>query len=150
MKMLRGIAIGFMMVLFVVMLGCSSIQNGIIPCNIDPANGEYAGEKMTSWMPWTTIWDSDRLAAKMKFLHEANLIELERAAEDDTRYYGFLKDAMILDRGNATEFRDAVFSPKGPGGMLASALLPFGLGAFLITKPGDKKKIKELENGKKV
>ena len=52
----------------------------------------------------------------MKFLHESNLIELDRAKENDVRYYGFLNDALILDRKDAVEIQSALFDPTGPIG----------------------------------
>jgi hypothetical protein len=144
-KLLVGVLVLFLVAIF----GCAAVQNAVIPMYINPEVGEYTGECMISWMPWTSIWDGDRLAAKMKFLHEANLIELERAAEDDTKYYGFLTDAMILDRQDAVALKSAVFSPSGPLGMLLTGLPMFGLGAMLISKPEDKKKITALQNGSK-
>lgn len=147
-KMLVGVLILFV----VALVSTSCIQDAVTPMYIDPEVGEYAGEDMTSWLPWTTIWDGDRLAAKMKFLHESNLIELERAAENDVRYYGHLNGALILSRTDATTIRDAVFSPDGPLGALLLGLPTFGLGALLMSKPDDRRKIKELEtklNGNK-
>ena len=140
--------VGVLVLFVVVLIGTSCIQNAVTPCYIDPEIGEYTGEDMTSWMPWTSIWDADRLAAKMKFLHESNLIELDRAKENDTRYYGFLNNALILSRADAVEVQNAIFDPSGPVGMLLAGLPMFGLGAMLIRKPGDGKLIKELENGK--
>ena len=140
--------VGVLILLLVTLVSTSCIQDAIIPMYIDPEVGVYAGEDMTSWMPWTTIWDGDRLAAKMKFLHDSNLIELDRAKENDIRHYGFLNDALILDRENAVVLKNTVFSPEGPLGMLLLGLPTFGLGALLIRKPGDKKVIEELRNGK--
>lgn len=140
--LLVGVLISFV----VVLMGTSCIQDAVTPMYIDPEVGEYTGEDMTSWMPWTTIWDGDRLAAKMKFLHDSNLIELDRAKENDTRYYGFLNDALILNRADAVAIKGAVFDPSGPLGMLLTGLPLFGLGAMLVRKPGDTKLITELQN----
>lgn len=145
----QKLLVGCLVLFVVAMLGCSALQNAVIPMYIDPEIGVYTGEEMTSWMPWTTIWDADRLSAKMKFLHEANLIELERAAEDDIRHYGFLNDALILDRADATVIKSAIFSPEGPIGMALPLLLGGSLGGLLFSKPGDKKRIKELEDARK-
>lgn len=145
----QKLLVGVFVLLLIAIFGCASMQNVVTPMYINPEVGEYTGEEMTSWMPWTTIWDGDRLAAKMKFLHESNLIELERAAENDIRHYGFLNNALILNRKDAVEVRDAAFSPTGPGGLLLAGLPMLGIGAMCISKPGDKKKIKELENGKR-
>lgn len=144
----QKLLVGGLVLLVITIIGCSSVQNAVTPCYINPDVGEYTGEGMTSWMPWTTIWDADRLAAKMEFLHDANLTELARAAEDDIKYYGFLNEALILDRANAVTIKEAVFDPSGSVGMLLAGLPMFGLGALLIRKPGDNKLIKELENGK--
>ena len=144
----QKILVGVLVLFLVAVFGCAAVQNAVTPQYINPEVGEYTGESMTSWMPWTTIWDGDRLAAKMTFLHEANLIELTRAAEDDTKYYGFLNDALILDRQDAVALKAAVFSPTGPLGMMLSGLPLLGIGAMCISKPGDKKLIAELQNGK--
>ena len=141
----QKLLVGVLVLFVVALVSTSCIQDAVIPMYINPDVGEYAGENMTSWLPWTTIWDGDRLAAKMKFLHEANLIELERAAEDDTKYYGFLNDALVLDRADAVTIKNAVFSPEGPLGMLLLGLPTFGLGAMLMSKPSDKKRIADLE-----
>ena len=141
----QKLLVGVLILFVVTLVSTSCIQDAVTPCYIDPDIGEYTGDNMTSWLPWTSIWDADRLAAKMKFLHDANLTELERAAEDDTKYYGFLNDALILDRADAVIIKNTVFSPEGPLGMLLSGLPMFGLGAMLLSKPSDKKRIAELE-----
>ncbi len=141
----QKVLVGVLVLFLAALISCASVQDAVAPMYIDPEVGEYTGESMTSWMPWTSIWDGDRLAAKMKFLHEANLTELTRAAEDDTKYYGFLNDALILDRQDAVALRSAVFSPDGPLSMLLIGLPTFGLGALLVSKPEDKKRLVELE-----
>ena len=145
----QKLLVGVLVLFVAALVSTSCIQDAVTPCYIDPDIGEYTGDNMTSWLPWTSIWDADRLAAKMKFLHDANLTELERAAEDDTKYYGFLNDALILDRADAVIIKNTVFSPEGGLGSLLLAGSGFGLGSLLISKPEDKKRIVELENGGK-
>ncbi len=146
----QKLLVGVLVLFVVTLIGTSCIQDAVTPQYIDPEVGVYAGEDMTSWMPWTTIWDGDRLAAKMRFLHDSNLIELDRAKENDIRYYGFLNDALVLDRQDAVAIKSAVFDPAGPLGVLLTGLPLFGLGALLIRKPGDTKVIEELKNNKEV
>jgi len=114
-----------------VILGCSAFQDGVTPCYIPPEVIESTGSEipLISWMPFTSLFDAKYVKAKLKFqyLLHTNLMEASIFASE--------------------QFQQTLFSPEGPIGLLLPTLMGGTLGAFLISKPGDKKKIVELENG---
>lgn len=149
MTKIQKVVIGLSVLLLVALIGCTSFQSAFAPMYIDPDVGEYTGEEMTSWFPWTSIWDGDRLMKKMIFLHTATLLELERAAEDEISHVSFLTDSLVLSRKDAVEFRDSVFNPEGAMGLLLPTLLGGTIGGLLIRRPQDTKEIEKLKNGNK-
>lgn len=135
-------------VILVVMFGCSAFQDGITPAYIEQDAAKYAGLiDITEFLPYTTLWDAKKLDRLMDHVHQTNQMDLARMLEDDNVKYGFLKDATVSHIQSAVAFQDTFFNPTGPIGMLVPALTAGTLGAFLISKPSDKKKIEELKNG---
>lgn len=122
----------------VTILGCASFQDAITPCYISPEALEYANEKPTSILPITTLLDAKRVSMKMDYVHSLNQLS-------DTMYYEFLREVNSFHMGASKKFQAAVFSPIGPIGLLVPTITAGTLGALLISKPDDKKKIKELE-----
>lgn len=121
-----------------VMLGCASFQDAITPCYIEPATLKYADANATTFLPFTTLFDAERVDRKMDFVHQWNQTK-------DNMQYGFLKGLNAFHIGAAEEFQTALFSPEGPIGLMLPTVMGGTLGALLISKPDDKKKIVELE-----
>lgn len=142
----RGIVLVASIIL-VVFLGCSAMMDGVTPCHIDERVGTYTEEEMTSYMPFTSLWDAKRLNREMDRMHELNNKELIRLAEDNDDLYMFLKESHSINMAGSQEFQDNVFNPTGPIGAMILATTGIGIGALGISKPGDRKKIVELENG---
>ena len=63
----------------------------------------------------------------------------------DKLKYDYLKGGMRFYIGAGEETKAALFSPTGPIGMLLPTSLAGTAAALLVSKPSDKKKIKELE-----
>lgn len=134
-------------VILVTVLGCSAWMEGVVPTYCDPPAIEYSKTKPKVFTPYTSLWDARRIKREMEFMHLSEQTRIARDMEDDQMRYRHLNDAMQTNIASAEELRNTLFSPTGPVSML-SAALGLGLGAFLIPRPSDKKRIKELENGK--
>lgn len=129
----------------VVIFGCAAMMDAVTPCFIEPDAIIYADEVPTSFMPFTSLWDAERIDYKMNYVHILNQKALERLMEDDNLEYSFLIDKSVIHQVGAREFQKAVFTPDGLIGLLIPTLCTGTLCATLISKPGDKRKITELE-----
>lgn len=142
-KLLVGVLVLFMITL----VGSSCVQDLIVPAYIDENAIAYSGEEPTMFTPYTSLWDLQRIERSVDHVHFRTQKEIVRMAEDDSGHYGYLKEAMLIGVMSAQELKSAIFSPSGPLGALLIGLPTFGLGAMLISKPEDKKKITALQNG---
>ncbi|UCE06523.1 MAG: hypothetical protein JSW07_00325 [bacterium] len=113
---------GLIALLFV-SAGC--VQDAITPCYIPPELIEVYGDNLWSPVPYTTLWDAERIVRKTYFLLEG------------------LNISMI----GAREFQRNVFNPTGPLGLLAVGGPLFAAGAYGVSKPKDRKEIEKLKNG---
>ncbi len=148
-KKLETLIVGVVAVILITFLGCSAMQDGMTPCFIEPDAIEYTGEKPTSFMPFTSLWDAERIEARLDYRHQLNQIAYVRLMEDDNLRVSFLKDKSTIHMAGAREFQKTVFSPAGPVGLLVSGLGFGTLGAILIKRPGDKSK-KEVDLEKSI
>jgi len=121
----------------VVFIGCSSVQDLIIPSYISPAAIDYVDANVPILTPYTSLFDAKTIDRKMDYVHLLNSMTEEAR-------YKFLKSELAFHIGVSEEFQQAIFSPEGPIGLLFPTLLGGSLGALLIKRPGDKSK-KELE-----
>lgn len=125
-----------------VMFGCSAFQDVITPTYVSEEAAEWAGvsTKTFEFMPYTSLWDAKRLGKAIDYK-----LTIEKIKG------GYYKSVTNLSIFAGEEFKTTVFSPEGPVGLLLPTLLGGTLGAMLISKPGDKKQIKDLEvkNGTK-
>jgi hypothetical protein len=128
-----------------IILGCSFVQDSVTPCYINPEQIEYTGAEATSLVPYTTLADARRITAQMNYLHTETQIGFTRLQEDDIRKVNYLQERATLYQAQAEEFKSIVFDPEGPIGLLLPAGLGTLMGATLISKGSDKKKIAELE-----
>ncbi len=127
-------------VMILILLGCSSAQDAITPCWIPERMGEYTGEPMKLFMPYTTIADAKRLAEFMAYESETRQIDFMRLSEDDIRYVDMMQKIQRGHLRRAAELKQELFSPTGTGSILLG-MLPAGiLGSVLIRRPGDVKK----------
>ncbi|MBA7655561.1 hypothetical protein ES703_63467 [subsurface metagenome] len=125
-------------VLLIVLLGCASLQDVVTPCWISQDVLNYADANGTSVLPWTTLFDAKRVAAKMDFAHSLRQMS-------DRMKYTYLKGISQFHIAGAEELKVSLFSPTGPLALIVPTGLAATAGALLFSKPTDKKKIKELE-----
>ncbi len=109
--------------------GCSSFQDVLTPCYIpeEVIESTDVNIPLIPHMPYTSLFDARYVKTKM--------------------YYRYLLyDNLMTGSIQASEkFQSMVFSPTGPIGLMFPTLMGGTLGALLISKPDDKKKIVELE-----
>ena len=148
-KKLETLIVGVIALVLITFFGCSAMQDAITPCHIEPDAIEYSKEKPTSFVPFTTIWDAERVNYRVDYVHQLTQIACARMAEDDVLKVNFIKDKSTIHLAGAREFQETVFSPTGPVGLLVSGLGFGTLGALLIKRPGDKSK-KEVDLEKSV
>lgn len=150
MKKWEKLLLALCITILIALVGCASFQDVITPCIVDEDVAEYADEPATTIFPWSTLWDAGRIKKKMDYVHQMNQIMLDRQIEDDNLKYAYLLDAHQVHLQDAAQFRDSLFNPQSPLGMLLPAGLGLTVGGMLIPRSKDKKKIVELEkaNGK--
>jgi hypothetical protein len=162
---MKNFIIGIVSVLLFVILGCASIQDAVIPCNVEPGIINYVQTtdpcfSPTSIIPYTSLNDSRRTTAYFNFFHIKNQTAWERLKIDDNMYYDFATSRQSLNEENAIALGNQIFSPGGLLGLLAPALMGGTLGALLIKRPQDltpqqvketfytEDEVKALTNGK--
>ena len=131
----------------VVMFGCAGLQDIVTPCHIDKAAIEYAGTEATSYLPWTTIWDSRRVLAYMNYMHTQTQIAYERLQQDDSLTHAFLLNGVEVNLADAVGLQEQLFDPAGPIGLALPMLFGGTLGALFIPRKREKDLEKQL-NGK--
>ena len=148
MNLMQKILVLICSAILITVLGCSAWMDGLTPAYIDPVAIEYADANSTVFTPYTSLWDARRIKRELDFKHATNQQALFRTIEDDKTRYAFLNEAMQINISSAEELRDTLFSPTGPVSLLFAAVPGLALGAYLIPRPTDRKRIAELENGK--
>lgn len=139
-KKLKALIITICAIGLVALFGCSAVMDLATPCHIEPELIEYVDEEPTSYLPFTTLWDADRLSAKFDYLHQVKQIDYQRLAEDDNIFVDYITSVQSKHVVGAKQFQKTVYTPNGPVGLLATTLFGGTIGAILIPRPGDKKK----------
>lgn len=138
MSKIEKLVVGFCLLFLVAFIGCAGVQNAITPTYIPEETIIYSGAEVPRWPSlYTNINDAEYVLKRIEYVRSLNDIE-----------YAFIKDDLQTHLTNAKQLRDTVFDSSGPIGMLLPALSGLGLGSLLISKPGDKKEIEKLKNGK--
>lgn len=114
------------------MFGCSAFQDLATPCHIDERAIEYSDVEPTSYLPWTTLWDAQRLRKEIIFRHDGLQNIYRRLQEDDNMLVGHVLDVLDVSVADAGTFKDKVFNPSGPIGMLLPTLFGGTIGAMFI------------------
>ncbi len=122
-----------------VFFGCAAFQKVLTPCYVNPASADYANTETTSVLPWTTLWDMERIDIKMDYVHMTNQVK-------DKMLYEFLKTGNRVSIMASEELQSTIFSPAGPIGLIFPTIFGGTLGALLLKRPGDKSP-KEVANG---
>ena len=136
MKWIKKLPMVLVGLLLLALLGCSAMLDAITPCYIPPMTIEYAKAEPTTFMPFTTLWDSQRIDRLAAWEFQKEQIK-----------YGFIKELSQIHQFAAKELQTKFMMPAISGLMSMGAL---GVGWFGMSKPSDKKKIIEIEakNGK--
>lgn len=145
---LSKLVIPFLVLVLVAMFGAGCFQELLIPTYTEPQAIKYGGEETTggkSFLPWTTLWDARRIARQMKYQHGLVVKGLVRQIEDDADAYNYIRKQHVLNIQAAEDFKDTIFSPTGPIGLLVPTLAAFGIGAMGVTRPKDKRKLKDKD-----
>jgi len=116
------------------MFGCSALQDVLTPTYIDKKAAEWADTSPKLFMPYTTLFDAKRVAGAIDY--KFTIAKIQHG------YYRGITAASILA---GEEFKQIVFSPDGPVGLLLPTIFGGTLAAMLIPRKKDLDKIKELE-----
>ncbi|KKN75715.1 hypothetical protein LCGC14_0378180 [marine sediment metagenome] len=139
----------FLALVLIAMFSAGCFQELLAPAYIEPDAIKYAGEEETggkSLNPfWTTLWDSKRIARQMEYQHGLVIKGLVRQIEDDADAYNYILSQHVLNIQSAEDFKSILFSPTGPIGLLVPTLAAFGIGAMGVTRPKDKRKLKDRD-----
>lgn len=133
---LKKISVWLCVLGLTMMLGCASFMDAVTPCYIpkEVIKSADVDLPLIPWMPYTSLFDARYVKTKIYFQY-------------------LLHNNLITSSIQTSEaFQQKLFSPEGPIGLLLPGLMCGTLGALLIPRPGDKKKIAELEkkNGKEI
>lgn len=141
MKKLQKLIVFLCVVVLVVILGCVSFQDAITPCYIPPDLIAYAGmeSQIPLLLPFTTLFDLEVVLLKMDFVYTMEIAKTEME-------YKYLRGIGAFHRAGGQELKAKLFSPTGVISTLIPSLAAGTLGTMLLSKPKDKKKIKELED----
>ncbi len=137
-KLFSVIIITLASLILVVLLGCSMVQDAFTPTWVNPDAAVAADEPLTSFLPLTTLFDAQRILRKLQYIQSQKMLE-----------YDYLTNGLHMSIQAGREFQANVFDPTGPLGLLLVGGPALTLGAFGFSKPSDKKKIMELQNGSK-
>ncbi|MHA1961927.1 MAG: hypothetical protein ACW99U_17095 [Candidatus Thorarchaeota archaeon] len=116
----------------ILMFGCAAFQDLATPCHIDQEAIDYASIEPTSYLPWPTLWDAQRLRKEILYRHDNLQIVYQRLQEDDSRRVTYIIDSLDTSVAGANEFKEKVFDPSGPVGTLLPMLFGGTIGAMFI------------------
>ena len=123
----------------VVMFGCAGLQDLVIPCHIDENAIVYSNQEATSYLPWTTVFDAERIRAYMNYKHLDYQKSLKDLLGDDNLQYDFYTGQLNSAIADARQFQQKLFNPNGSIGMAITALFGGTIGAMFINTPKKKK-----------
>ena len=131
-KKILGTIVGLILV---TLLGCSALLDVITPCFISPDAIDYAGTEPKTFMPFTSLWDSERIVRLVDWEWQKKQLK-----------YGFIKKISQLHQASARELQSQVMIP-----MMVSltGVGAFGLGWLGVKRPKDKTQ-KEYETAGKM
>ena len=136
MKWIKKLPMVLVGLLLLALLGCTALLAVITPGHVPPMLIKYAKAEPTSYMPFTTLWDLQRITRLADWEFKKEQLK-----------YGFIKELSQIHQFAAKELQTKFMMPAISGLMSMGAL---GVGWFGMSKPSDKKKIIEIEakNGK--
>lgn len=136
----KGLVAMLLLTGLVAMFGCALVQDAVVPLNIEQEAIEYSGQEPTSWVPWTTLYDGNRILEWIEFNHLQYQLACDRMKEDDKLIHGKIVGRLNVSIDQADSFKSKVFSPDGAIAMAFPMLFGGAFGALFIKRPGDKSK----------
>lgn len=125
----------------VITFGCAGLQDLVVPCHIDENAIEYSGQKPTSYLPWTTVFDAERIKAYMNFTHLDYQKTLKDMLVGDDLLYDFYTDQINNNLADARQLQQKLFNPNGSVGMAITALFGGTIGAMFFNTPKKKETV---------
>ena len=113
-------------VLAVLLLGCSAVLDAVTPCYIPPDTIKSADTEPTTFMPFTTLWDSQRIDRLIDLKYQRRQLE-----------YFFRKKVSNIHQQAAMRMQADFIQPALAGLVGVGGL---GIGWLGIKRPGDKTK----------
>ena len=137
MSKLEKVTVVLVVALLTTFLTVSGCQDSLMPCYVSEEAQAFAGADIPLLAPYTTIVDAKYTEARMDYVNAAGQLK-----------YGYLKGDLTVHLARAEAIKAVVFDPESPLVLGLMVLMGGAGGALAISKPSDKKKITELENGK--
>lgn len=148
-KWLKYVAAVFLILAELILIGCAMVPDLVIPCWIEPEAAEVADVNIPGLLPWTTLHDAQQVSRGLNYNHLMSQMRFARGLADENLKHDFLSNAHNLYIEQAEQFKEDVFSPTGPIGILLSGGALGGLMLF-VDKPGTRKRLEQAkEEGKK-
>ena len=139
-KLGKGIITLVCVVGLVAILTGGCFQDLMTPCHINPEVIEYSQQEATSYLPWTTVFDAERIKAYTDYKHIDLQALYDNAKALDRREYVFLTERLDLGIAGARQLQQRLFNPNGSVGMIMTALFGTTIGAMFINT-GKKKAV---------
>jgi hypothetical protein len=136
-KRINNIFVGIVTLVLIIFLGCATVQDAITPCVINPELLADVNDTGMSFVPFTTVYDADRVLRKYDYLYNLEKFTI------DLRY-GYLRDDQMLNLTSARQFQQQVFSPTGAIGLMFPAVAGLMLGGRYIKRPEEKELEKKI------
>ena len=154
-KSLGKLIIPALILVLVAMFSAGCFQDLMIPTYIGPEAKKYDPEgdandlsdlgSITSVFPWPTLWDAKQLAKRMQRKNVIEQRDIGRLLVDKASHYAYVAKGHYSNIEDAEKFKQSVFSPTGPVGLLVPTLAAFGIGAMGVSKRSDTQKLKDRE-----
>jgi hypothetical protein len=131
-KFLKGLVTLVCIVGLVIIFGCASFQDLATPCHINEDVIKYSGQPATSYLPWTTVFDAERIKAYMDYEHLDTQKMWDEMKLQDMRKYSFLTERIDVGITDGRQLQQKLFDPNGSIGMAIVALFGGTIGAMFI------------------
>ena len=138
-KLLQATIIVLAGVISLVFIGAGCVQDAVTPAYVSEDAAEWANVPTKLFLPYTTLWDAKRVANAIDYKFSLERIRC-----------GYYQNVMNISILAGEELKGTIFSPDGILSLLLIGGPTFAAGSLLISKPADRKKIKDFEvnNGK--
>lgn len=145
-SLIVGVSVGVLAIFF----GCASFMDALTPAYISPITRDFVDANDVPLPPfkpllpwWDSLFDLRVIGKRIEFIHQYRQM-------DESLRYSFATGTNQFFISAGERLQQTLFSPTGLIGSLVPAVSGLGLGALLIPRPGEKKKIEQAkEDGRK-